>query len=76
MEIYPEYAEDTIVLTYDENKVEISTDIDSSMSAFEKISDDFIWDEDSYSSQNLGISIFCPNDYIENILIYDQHYFD
>ena len=38
---------------------------------FRKISDDFIWDEDTYSSENLGVKIYCPDDHIENVLIYD-----
>ena len=38
MEIYPEYTEDTIVSTYGEKRVEISIDIEQTMSNPGKIS--------------------------------------
>ena len=76
IEIYPEYTEDVLVLLYGEKRVVINTDIEQTMSDFEKISDDFIWDEDTYCSENLGVKVFCPDDHIENILVYDKHYYD
>ena len=76
IEIYPEYTKDVIIFIYKDIKAEISTNIEQTMSALKKISDDFIWEEDSYSSENLGMKVFCPDGKIENILIYDKQYYD
>ena len=76
IEIYPEYTDDVVVLTYGDSRVEISSDIEQTMVHFRKISDDFTWNEDTYSSERLGVKVYCPDNHIENILIYDTHYYD
>ena len=76
IEIYPAYTEDIIVFICKDLRVEISTDIEQTMSSLKKISDDFIWEEDTYSSEKLGMKVFCPDDQMENILIYSKHYYD
>ena len=76
IEIYPEYTEDMIVLVYGDMRLEIKPDAEQTMSNLKQIADDFVWEEDTYSSEKLGMKIFCPDEHIENILIYDSHYFD
>lgn len=43
-----------------------------------KITDDLVYiDEDeSYSSKMLGLMVYCPENNVEDVLIYTEHYFD
>ncbi len=76
IQIFPDYTEDNIVLIYDGKRVELNTDVEQTISSFQKISNDFVQDGDTYSSESLGIKIFCPEDCIENIIIHDNHCYD
>jgi hypothetical protein len=76
IQIFPEYADDDIFLVYGDVSVSLKADFEEIIDSFQKITDDFIREDDSYSSIKLGVKIFCPDDYIEDIIIFDKHYYD
>ena len=76
IQIFPEYADDDIFLVYGDVRVSLKADLEETMTNFQRLSDDFIYEEDTYSSIKLGMKIFCPEDCIENIIIFDKHYYD
>lgn len=76
VEIFPIYTDELIILIYDNKKIELSTDLEKTLMEFAKITDDMIQDEDGYSSEKLGLGLFCPDGQVENAIFYKQHYYD
>ena len=76
VEIFPLYTDELIILIYDNKKIELSTDLEKTLMEFAKITDDMIQDEDGYSSEKLGLGLFCPDGQVENAIFYKQHYYD
>lgn len=76
IEIFPIYIDDAIILIYDEIEITLNKNIEKTVAEFKKVTDDIIKDEDGYSSEKLGIGLFCPEDELENVILYAQHYYD
>lgn len=79
IELFPDVLSDNnIVLLYEHKAIMLSKDIDKTLNEFNKITDDLIWcdEEEGYSSVKLGLKIYCPNGYIEDIIIHDLHCYD
>ena len=78
VEFCPDYTDNVITFLYGNKKVKIHGTIKEIINNFKIITNDMIWDEneEEYSSNKLGINIFCPDNHIENILFYDLHYYD
>lgn len=76
VEIFPIYTDELIILIYDNKKIELSTDLEKTLMEFAKITDDMIQDEDGYSSEKLGLGLFCPDGQVENAIFYKKHYYD
>jgi len=76
VEIFPVYVDDVIMLIYDEIKIELSSNIEKTLIEFKKITNDMVADEDGYSSEKLGIGLFCPEGEVENVIFYNRHYYD
>lgn len=76
IEIFPTYVNDVIILIYGDVKIELSANIEKALIEFEKITDDMIEDEDGYSSEKLGVGLFCPEGEVENAIFYRKHYYD
>ena len=76
VQIFPDYTEDNIFLICNGKKIELTTDFEKTISDFLTISDDFVKEDDTYLSEKLGVKIFCPDDYVENVIIHDMHCYD
>lgn len=73
VEIFLIYTDDLIILIYGNEKIELSTDLEKTLIEFAKITDDMIQNEDGYSSEKLGMGLFCPDGQVENAIFYKQH---
>ena len=79
IELFPDVLTDNvIVLSYDDKIITLSKDVKITLDEFRKVTDDFLWhdDEEGYSSAKLGVKIYCPNGYIEDVIIHDLHCYD
>lgn len=76
IEIFPEYTDNIIVLDCNGKKIELSSDIEKTVKALELITDDLMEDSDGYNSNKLGLGLFCPDDWVENVIIYNKNYYD
>lgn len=76
IEIFPIYVDDVIILMYGDAKIELSTNIEKTLGEFKKITDDMTEDEDGYSSEKLGVGIFCPDGEVENAIFYRKYYYE
>lgn len=77
IEIFPDMLDDDIFLNYKNNLILLSNTLEIILNEFKKVTDDFVQnDDESYSSRNLGIEICYSDEYVENVLIHDLHYYD
>lgn len=60
------------------NKIVLSSDAMSAIKQLNSITEDIVYSDfdESYYSSKLGLVLFCPNDALESILIFDTHYYD
>ncbi len=65
-------------LEFENNKIEVSTDALEVVKQLRNLTEDVKYSafDQSYYSNNMGIVIFCPDNKIENVLLYDVHYYD
>lgn len=66
------------IIEYNNVKIEISKDAKLVIEKLNSIVDDlkYLHSNESYYSKKLGIFVFCPEDIIENIMIFSEHYYD
>jgi len=76
VQFFPEYTENDIILIYKGKSICLSADIDKTVTDLRTATDDLAEETDGYSSESLGLKVFCPDDYVENVIIFDRHYFD
>lgn len=78
VELFPDIASEEICLIFNDMEVLLCKDIEALIDRVKKITDDLIEDEDKegYSSQKLGLRIYCPDDIVEDVLIHDMHCYD
>jgi len=78
IELFPDMTDEEIILIYDDFQIYLSIDINKTLQEISRITDDMLMDDDKegYSSQKLGIRIYCPDEQIEEVLIHDIHYYD
>ena len=77
IELFPDMATETYSLFYHGTEVVLCIDIDLLVSQIRNITDDLKLDDDGegYSSKNLGLRIYCPEDIVEDVLIHDRNYY-
>lgn len=78
VEFFPDISEEEIHLEYDGMDVCLSKDVQVLLEQLRKITDDLTEDEDGegYSSQKLGLKVYCPDEIVEDVIIHDQYCYD
>lgn len=78
VELFPDIATEEMSLIFNGIEILLSKDINDLISQVEKITDDLIEDEDKegYSSQKLGLRIYCPDNIVENIFVHDMYCYE
>ena len=78
IEFFPDISMDNIYLEYNNQLVCLSKNILTLIEQLQKITNDLVEDEDKegYSSQKLGLRIYCPDDIVEDVIIHDQYCYD
>lgn len=78
IEFFPDISMDDIYLEYNNQLVCLSKNILTLIEQLQKITNDLVEDEDKegYSSQKLGLRIYCPDDIVEDVIIHDQYCYD
>lgn len=71
--VFPE-----VTLQYHDQSIIVSEDIQFLLNQLNKIVDDlkYLEFDESYYSQTLGLMIYSPEDLVENVLIFSEHYYD
>lgn len=78
VEFFPDISTEEMYLEYDGVKVCLSKDIQVLLEQLHRITDDLTEDEDGegYTSQKLGLKVYCPDEVVEDVLIHDQYCYD
>lgn len=78
IELFPDMTDEEIHLLCDNINIIISPDASKTLEEIKKVTDDMILDADGegYTSQKLGLRIYCPDDIIEEVIIHDIDYYN
>lgn len=76
--LLPFLSQEEIFIEYQGSVICLSADKEEVIERFAEITDDLTLDDDEegYSSIELGVRIYCPEDEIESVLIHDSYYYE
>ena len=74
VELFPDVSVEELVLNYGQEEVVLTKDPEELVERFAKVTDDLVADEDAegYSSKKLGLKIYCPEGFVEDIILHDR----
>lgn len=78
VELFPDISPESLILKYEQAEILLTREPDELVDQLVKITDDLIRDEEEegYSSEKLGLKIYCPDDIVENVILHDLHCYD
>lgn len=78
VELFPDISPEPLILKYEQAEILLTREPDELVDQLVKITDDLIRDEEEegYSSEKLGLKIYCPDDIVENVILHDLHCYD
>ena len=76
IELFPDMTNEEICLVCGDVNISLSADVTKTLNEIKKITDDMILDNDGdgYSSEKLGLRIYCSDDIVEEVIIHSFDY--
>lgn len=77
IELFPDMTDKKISLIYNNLNIMLDPLVEETLEELKKATDDLFLDDDGegYTSEKLGLKIYCPDDIVEQVIIYNANYY-